>query len=187
MQSLLNKLALIIVLAFVPYNLLAQETGDKGIFVSDTKVINTVVVSIEPEERVVVLKNKEGVLSPVKVGEEIKDFDKIEVGDKVNVEYYEKFEMFLAEPDEKMGVKVDNKMSIAPTIGEITTGKDSYEDISVIEEIEIDNRIVTLKNAQGELSQFNVEESVEGLDKLRIGDKIKSKYTREVRISLEKP
>lgn len=181
------KFAIALVLALVSNVLFAQTADDVKISISDTKVIITEVTSIDPEKRVVVLKNEDDELYSVKVIEEIKDFDQIEVGDKVRFEYYQLFEAFLAEPDEKLGVKIDNKMSISPTIREITTGKDSYEDISVIEEIDIDNRIVTLKNAQGELSQFNVEDSVEGFEKLKVGEKIKSIYTREVSISLEKP
>ena len=187
MQSLLNKLALVIVLTLVSYSLFAQETGDIGISVSDTKVIKTIVDSIEPQERVVVLKDKEGELYPVKVVEEIRDFDKIEVGDKVNLEYYEKFEILLADPDEKMGLNSESKLSNSSSIKQPTTGTDTYEYISMIEEIDIESRIVTLKSADGELDMLKVEDSVKGLEKLRVGDKIKSIYTRTITISLEKP
>ncbi|MCH7519952.1 MAG: hypothetical protein IH964_13135 [Candidatus Dadabacteria bacterium] len=187
MHSLLYKFVLVVVLALVPYNLFAQKTGDEGIFVSDTKVINTSIVSIEPKERIVVLKDKDGELYPIKVVEEIIDFDKIEVGDKVRLEYYEKFEVSLADPDEKMGVIVDSKLSVSSSIKQMTTGEDIYEDISVIEEIDIGNRVVTLKSADGESLTLKVENSVKGLEKLKIGDKIKSIYTRKVTISLEKP
>jgi len=185
MNSLLYKFAIALVLVLAPFKLFAQTADDVGFSVSDTKIIITSVVSIEPKERVVVLKDKDGELYKVNVVEEIKDFDQIDVGDKVKLEYYQHFEVSLADPEEKIGVDVESSLSVSSSIHQLTTGKDIYEDISVIEEIDIENRVVTLKSADGESLTLKVEDSVGGLEKLKVGDKIKSIYTRTIIISLQ--
>jgi hypothetical protein len=62
MNSLLYKFAIALVLVLAPFKLFAQTADNVGFSVSDTKIIITSVVSIEPKERVVVLKDKDGEL-----------------------------------------------------------------------------------------------------------------------------
>ena len=185
MQSLLVKLSTIIVLIVVPYNLFAQD-NEQGIYVGNTKEVTTVVDSIKSDERIVVLKDDKGKLYPLTIGEDITDFDEIELGDKVRLEYAETFEMSVADTSEKLKDNISAEIQDTDSIKEFTTGKDVFVDISVIDKIDLENRIVTLKDKDGEEMSLQVDNSVKGLDKLRIGDKIKTVYTRTISISLEK-
>ena len=181
MPSLLIKLAVLMVLMIAPYNLIAQDKD--GIFVSDTKELTAKVDSINPDARIVVLKYDEGRLYKIKVGDDMKDFNQIEVGDKLKIEYSETFEVTLVDIDEKLTNKIDSEFHDATSIKEYTTGKDVFEDISEIEALDIESRIVTLKDKYGESMTLKIDDSVKGLERLKVGDKIKAIYTRTITIS----
>ena len=168
------------------FNIIAKESVDEGIFVTDVKVVESTIVSIDPKERTIVLRDDQGQEYPVKVIPKIKDFANIEVGDMVRLEFNEKFEVYLASPEEKIGGSLESNLIVPNTIKQLTTGTDTYEEIYLVSNINIENRIVSLKKADGQTLTVKVDEDVKGLDKLKVDDKIKSIYTRTVNISLIK-
>ena len=184
-HSLLSAISLLIALIILSFHSQANGSEDDGIYVSNTKVIEATVDSVNAEKRTVVLRGKEGKLYPVEVGEEIKGLEEIEVGNKVRMEYSETFEMIPADPDEKLGAHFDAKYSGPSSAKELTTDVDVFEEVSQVEAIDIENRIVTLKGAEGDPVMLKVDESVKRLDEVKVGDKIKTRYTRSLTISVK--
>ena len=184
-NSLLSVISLIIALIILSCHPQANGSDDDGIYVSNTKVIETTVDSVNLPERIVVLRDKEGKLYPVEVGEEIKGLSEIEAGNKVRMEYNETFEMIPADPDEKLGAHFDTKYADPSSAKELTTDVDVFEEVSQVEAIDIENRIVTLKGADGDPVMLKVDDSVKRLDEVKVGDKIKTRYTRSLTISVK--
>jgi hypothetical protein len=83
------------------------------------------------------------------------------------------------------GAHFDAKYADPSSAKELTTDEDVFEEVSQVETIDIENRIVTLKGAEGDPVMLKVADSVKRLDEVKVGDKIKTRYTRSLTISVK--
>ena len=67
----------------------------QGVKVGRAVKVTAEVVAIDRVDRTVVLLGSKGNVVEVEVGHEARDFDQIEVGDQIKVEYYESVALFL--------------------------------------------------------------------------------------------
>ena len=66
----------------------AQAQDKPGIVLGDAVVITAKVEAIDKKDRAVALRGPAGNVFVVEVGDEVKNFKQIKVGDQVRVEYY---------------------------------------------------------------------------------------------------
>ena len=156
----------------------------KGVAARTIKTSATIVV-IEPATREVTLRRQDGQVTTVTLGDEVRNFDQLKVGDKVHVEYAQALALELkkgaggasasgsemakrAEPGQKPGGAVARQVTI----------------VAEVVKVDAKNRTVTLKGPKGNRVDLDVEDP-EQLKMVKAGDKIEAVYTEALAIKVE--
>lgn len=146
------------------------------------------VQDIDYKDRTVTLKGESGNVFTVKVGDEVKNFDQIKKGDHVTARYTELMAVGIRKPNEPPSAKEQESMTTAqpgekPAATKIRTTQVS----ATVENIDRDNREVTLKGPEGNIKKVKVGQDVKGFDKLKEGDQVVATYTEEFTIAVTSP
>ena len=166
----------------------ATTVKAQGVEVGDAVVLTAEVVAIDRVDRTLALLDPNGDVVAVEVGHAARNFDQIEIGDQVKVEYYESVALYVgkqgqkpeddaglvvarSKKGEKPGVVVAEAVDVSATITAINKKK----------------RKITLKGPDGKKFKTKVDKSVKALDTLKVGDSIHARYTEAIAISVEKP
>jgi len=158
----------------------------QGIESSNLVTITAEVYGIEKIDRTLWLIGPEKNVVEIDVSEDAKNFNQINIGDIVNISYYESLALYLGSPGELPDEKTGSLTVRAPE-GE-TPGGFSVEisDISAsVVSIDKENRYVTLKGPLGNSITTYVDESVKSFNKLKVGDIVHARYTKALAVDVE--
>ena len=164
----------------------AQE--GKGVELGEAVVITAEVLAIDKEDRILTLLGPKGNVVDLEVGEEARNFDQIEVGDQVKVEYYESVALYLGNPGTQP--EADAGMVVARSAkGEKPAGYavEAVDVAATVQAIDRTKRTVTLKGPEGNVITTKVDKSVKAFDTLKVGDSVHARFTEAIAISVEKP
>ncbi len=160
----------------------------QGVKVGGAVTITAEVVAIDRVDRTVALLGPRGNVVEVEVGHEARNFDQIEIGDRVKVEYYESVALYLGKKGQKpkataglvaaRSAKGDKPAGVVVEVVDIS---------AKVQAIDRKKRIVDLKRPDGKLVSTKVDESVKAFDTLKVGDSIHARITEAIAISVEKP
>lgn len=165
-----------------------MKKSDTGIEVSGTAMMTATVQALNVNERLVVLSDSAGVVQIVEAGPEVKNFDQIDIGDQVKVEFYESIALHLGEPDEEPGGGEAMVMMTAPKGDKPgMVAVDVVEVIATVEAIDKVNKKVKLKRPDGQIVTVTVDPSIGDLENIKVGDKIRARYTEALAISVTEP
>lgn len=173
-----------------PVPVVASTTTEKPGQVVDRAAVSAAarVVNVDQKTRVVTLKNAEGKIFEVQVGEEVRNLPQVKKGDDVVVTYYESLAITLrkpgeatprsavaetadrAEPGQKPGASMGRQTTVVATVVGLDKKKGT----------------VTLKGADGKVVTVAAREP-RRLEQVKVGDLIEAVYTEAVAISVEKP
>ncbi len=161
--------------------------AQQGIELNEVAVITAKVVAIDRADRHLTLRGSEGNDVTIEVGQAARNFDQIEIGDQVKVEYYESVALYLGKQGEKPDAAASQVVARAAK-GEKPAGVavETVDITATVQEIDKNNRTVTLKGPHGKLATIHVDKSVKGFDKLQKGDSIHARHTEAIAISVEK-
>jgi hypothetical protein len=176
-----------IVLALVMGGL-TTAVAQEGVVLGNGVVMTAEIVGIDRVDRTLDLRGPEGGVVMVEVSHSARNFDQIEVGDQVKVEYYESVALYLGQRGQKPKV-AGGMVSARSPKGDKPEGL-AVEAIDVsakVAAIDKKNRSVTLELANGKKVTSRVDQSVEAFDKLKKGDLIHACITEAIAISVEKP
>ena len=164
------------------------NVGAQGVELGGGVSITAEVVAIDRVDRTLALLGPEGNVVDVEVGYEARNFDQIEIGDQVKVEYYRSVVLYLGKHGQKPGVtpglvtarskKGDKPAGVAVEVVDVS---------AKVKAIDKKKRTVTLELADGKKVTTNVDKSVKAFDTLKVGDSINARYTEAIAISVEKP
>ncbi len=147
--------------------------------------IEATVESIDRSTRQVSLKNVQGEIIDLTLDEDAGRLDDIDKGDRVSIEYLEAVTIEVFGADE-----IEPGAASAVVAAETEAGEKPAalvaEQVSLvvtIEEIDLENELVTLKNMDGELKTVSPEYP-ENLKKVKVGDRVKITYTTAVGFSV---
>jgi len=160
----------------------------QGVELGDGVVLTAEVVGIDRVDRTVVLRGPKGKVVAVEVSHAARNFDQIEVGDQVKIEYYESVALYLGQRGQKP--KASAGMVVARAAKGAMPAGVAVEAVDVsatVQAIDRPNRTVTLKGPDGKLVTTKVDQSVKAFATLKVGDSIHARYTEAVAISVEKP
>jgi hypothetical protein len=167
----------------------AQQTTAPPRTVEQTVEKTAVVTAVDKEKRQVTLKNEAGETNTIDVGDEVKRFDEIAVGDTVRAKYTVGITSELRAPTEEEKaepfVAVEGggvaDASAAPGAGAARV----FRVVATIESINKDESTVQLKGPSG--NSFVVEVQDKSLlDKPKVGDTVVITAAESVVLSLEK-
>src|SRR5688572_24979078 len=101
MKTRLFTLILTLTLAAVLVLDMATIASAQGIELGDGEVITAEVVGIDRVDRTLMLLESGGNVVELEVSHAARNFDQIEVGDQVKIEYYESVALYLGERGQK--------------------------------------------------------------------------------------
>jgi hypothetical protein len=184
MTILLSALSLVACLALqMPMHVRAQ-----GVELGDGVVVTAEVAAIDRVDRTLTLVGPEGNVVAIEVSHAARNFDQIEVGDRVKVEYYESVALYIGpkgqKPDATAGMVVARSAKGEKPAGVAVEAVDVAANVEAIDK---KKRTVTLKLPDGKKVTTRVDQSVEAFDTLKVGDSIHARYTEAIAISVEKP
>jgi len=158
----------------------------KGIELGDGITITAKVVGIDKADRTLTLLGSEGNVVTLEVGQEARNFDQIEIGDQLKVEYYESVALYLGKHGQKPDASAGTVVARSPK-GDKPAGVivETVEASAMIKSIDKEKRTITLKLPDGTMVTTNVDESVKTFDTLKVGDSINARYTEAIAISVE--
>jgi len=160
----------------------------QGVELGDGVVITAEVVAIDKVDRTLTLLGPQGNVVSLEVGHAARNFDQIEIGDQVKVEYYESVALYLGKhgqkPDASEGLVAARSKKGDKPAGVVVEAVDVS---ATIKSINKKKRTVTLKLLDGKTVTTKVDKSVKAFDTLKKGDSIHARYTEAVAISVEKP
>lgn len=155
-------------------------------FVDETTEASATIMDIEPETRRLSLRTEDGREFSVQAGEEVARFDELEVGDTVNVTYYEALaaEITTAPPGEDAAL-IDTGQ--APVGGPAGRGVGMvYTAIVTIDDVDTETNIVSFTDPNGEPREILVQrpqmqQFIAGLSE---GDRVRVTYGEALAISV---
>jgi hypothetical protein len=161
--------------------------AQQGVELSEVAVMTAKVVAIDKVDRHVTLRRPDGSDVTIEVDKAAQNFDQIELGDQVKVEYYESVALYLGQHGQKPGATAGiaaarSAKGEKPAVVAVET----VDIAATVQEINREKRTVTLKGPHGKLLTIKVDKSVTGYDKLKKGDSIHVRHTEAVAISVEK-
>jgi hypothetical protein len=161
----------------------AQGTG-----LGDGVVITAEVIGIDRVDRTLMLLGPEGNVVELEVSHAARNFDQIEVGDQVKVEYYESVLLYLGERGQKPEIFA-GLVAMRSDKGEDSGGTvvEAVDVSTTVQAIDRTKRTVTLKGPDGKSITAEVDPSVNAFDTLKVGDAVHARYTEATAISVETP
>jgi hypothetical protein len=162
--------------------------AQEGIELGNAVVLTAEVVGIDRVDRTLGLLGPDGDVVEVEVSYKARNFDQIEIGDKVKVVYYESVALYMGNPGENPEVTAGLVAARSPE-GDKPAGVavEAVDVSATIMKINEKKRKVTLKLPDGKKVKTKVDKSVKGFDSLKVGDSVHVRYTQAIAISVEKP
>ena len=159
-----------------------------GVKRTATAVATAEVVALDRADRNVTLKGPRGNVVVIEAGDEVKNFDQIEVGDMVKVTYMESVAVYIGEPgfmpEAKAGVMAGRAAEGEKPAGAVVEAVDVAASVMTIDR---NAREVMLLLADGSTTTVDVHPDLdETFKKLQIGDKVHARITRAFAISVER-
>jgi len=181
--------AVLLALPLVQSTMAQEEAGEKPSFVeSDLVEAEATVEAINKEKRLVVLRRSDGKAVTVEAHDRVRNFDQIEIGDKVVVEYYESVAVYVTGPGQEPSASEISEVGVAPKGEKPGIGAvDTIKVTATVEDINYKTRKVTLKGPEGNTVTIKVPESRKNLENVKKGDTVVMRYTEAVAISVRKP
>lgn len=183
-------LLMLIITIFFYMNSGSISHAAEGVGVTATSAVKTSaeVVAIEKETRTLTLLGTNGKTVTLKVGSVARNFDQIEIGDQLNVEFYGAVARYLGKPGSEPSAELESVMARSPK-GDKPAGVliETIDISAIVQAIDRTNRTLTLKGPEGKVKTIKVDDFIKAFDSLKVGDNIHVQYTEAMAISVEKP
>lgn len=164
----------------------SKVPAGEGVELGEVSVITVNVVGIDKKDRTLTLRGPQGDVVTVEVTDDVRNFDQIEVGDKVKVTYYEAVAVYFGEHGTQPKADAGAVFARAPKGAKPGAYAVGAVDVSAtVQAINKAKRTVTLKGPDGDEVIVAVDESMKEFDNLRVGDTIHVRYTEAIAISVE--
>jgi Cu/Ag efflux protein CusF len=169
-------------------NINPETTSPRMVF-SETNHFRGTVESINHLTRKITLKRPDGSTFKVAVGDDVKNFSHIKKGDDVDAVYYQSVALALGKPGETLAPTSTSEMLIRRGPGQKPGGVAmTVTDVSAtVQDVDRENREVTLKEADGDVVKVKVDPSVGNLEQIKKGDQITASRTEALAVSVEAP
>jgi ribosomal 50S subunit-recycling heat shock protein len=147
--------------------------------------LSATVTAVNQATREVTLKDAEGNEVAITVGEEVKNLPQVEVGDQVEIAYYESINIEVLGPGQaELGATAMSALETAEP-GQKPAGKMASElsVVATIDAIDKDAETVTLTGPEGNSKTVKVRNPA-NLEKVAVGDQVMITLTRAVAVDV---
>jgi hypothetical protein len=157
--------------------------------VSNVATVTAQVVTVDKDARLITLRREDGILFDVYAGAEVRNFDQVEAGDTLRVNYEERLAASLR-PAEEGPAPARAALAAARTEPGSKPGAGIGLTVSVrvkIESIDLEHDIVVFSLASGELvaHRLATDEGRTFVKGLKLGDTVQLDYTQALAIGIE--
>jgi len=164
----------------------AVATGPGKAVVGETVKTSATIVAIDAASRGITLKRQDGKVITTTLGEEVRNFEQLKVGDKVTAEYSQALALEL-----KKGGGSTPAISGGDTLkraeqGQKPGGK-AVRTVAVLADVvavDAKYKVVTLKGPAGNIVELVVEDP-EQLKNIKKGDQVQALYTESLVLKVE--
>jgi hypothetical protein len=163
---------------------IGESAPGKAVLARRTKATATVEL-IDLAQRHVILKGPSGKVIPLTVGPEVRNLDKIKVGDRVAVEYLEALSLTLKKDGKELRGRKDTESGVRSAPGE-SPGAAVAQQIDVTAEViavNPKNQTLTLRGPK-QVVDLMVRDP-EQFKLVKVGDHIQAVYTEALALALE--
>jgi hypothetical protein len=162
------------------------QTGNPEMGAATVITANATVAAINQETREVTLQGADGEEITITASDQVRNLPQVEVGDRVQVTYYESVNVELLGRDHDMPPATEIAAMDTAAPGEKPGGVMGRElsVVATIEEINKDNETVTLKGPEGNTRTVKVRNPA-NLEKVAVGDDIMITLTRSVAVDVK--
>jgi hypothetical protein len=186
--ELISKVSFI--LAILPVLVFSgcATTSKPGAVVVEQITHTATVVKIDSAKRVVTLKKEDGSMQSYVLGDDVKNFNQIKVGDVVNSSVIESVAVFVRKSNEQPDATVSKSISVAPKgdkPGIVMT--DTFEVVARVTAIDLDKGLITINSADGATKTFPIDKSVKNFKNIKAGDDVILNVTVAMIIAVEAP
>jgi len=152
----------------------------------ESMTVTATVEAIDKTGRMVTLKTSDGRSITMDVGEGVKRFDALKVGDRVKGTYYENV-VFVIEQPGAPPVTFDDNIALTPGPGTKPGGTlaRQVKAAGTIEDVQRETGAVTVRGDRGRVISFKVRDP-KVLERLKKGDRIDVTYTAALLVNVEK-
>jgi Cu/Ag efflux protein CusF len=171
----------------------AQTTGSSSVTTApgSAKAVQTskataTVTAIDPATRTVTLQRADGRLIDIHAGDEVKNFDKIKVGDKVTAEYTQALSLDLKKGAVGAAKRTESTTDVARAPGEGKPSASVGSKVTVLADVVAVNekdKVVTLRGPEGHFVDLKVQDPAQ-LKRIKAGDQVQAVYTEALAISV---
>jgi len=159
-----------------------------GVELGDVVVVTATVLAIDKQDRILTLLGPKKNVVDLEVGEEVRNFDQVKVGDQLRIEYYESVALYLGkpgtQPEEDAGLVVARSAKGEKPGGYAVGAVDVSASVVGIDK---KKRTLTLKLPEGNVVTTTVDKSVQAYETLKVGDAIHARLTKAIAVSVENP
>jgi hypothetical protein len=168
-----------------------------GVVFANVIATQATVADVNKTDRTLTLRTDDGREVVVKAGPEVRNFDQIQKGDKVNAQYHEATAIFVRKPEAAAGAmsgaaqqpavsRVESVEVAKP--GEKPGGAvtNVTQITAKVEDIDYSNREVTLRGPEGKLRTIKVGDRVQNLQNIKKGDEVVLRHTEALAIVVAK-
>jgi Cu/Ag efflux protein CusF len=185
MKRFITRLALpvLALLIALPGISLAQEPVKHE---KDTVTVKATIDAIDHDTRVVTLKDKDGKITQITAGPEVRRFDELKVGDVVTFVINESVVYTIRKPGESVPPdKKDDPAIVRDAAAKPGGSKTTQETKTVtIKAIDPKTSAVTIQTEDGKTSTHKVNDK-NIVKNIKVGDRVVIIYTKAVAISIE--
>ncbi len=165
-----------------------QAAERPGLVLGEAIAVTATVQALNKADRTVVLAAHDGSVHEVEVDQAVENFDQIEIGDEVKVEFYQALALALGEPGTPMTEGAQSMIEVAqPGDKPKLTGVEVVDVIATVSAIDKEARTATLTGPLGNSVTITADESMKEFDNVKVGDKVQARYIEAIAISVTKP
>lgn len=152
---------------------------------TQTRSVTATVTEVDVAKRTLTVKGPDGQLHPMAAGPEVRNLDKVKVGDSMVVRYRESLSLTLKKDGKELpgatgGVAVARAASGAQPAGGVMGGVEIIANVTAMDD---KTQIVTLKGAERTV-EMHVKDPAQ-YKLIKVGDQIQAVYTQELAIAIE--
>ncbi len=158
----------------------------KGVVIEEAIRLSVTVLSVDKQDRSIVVKTPDGDAKKIELTEDVKNFDQIKTGDELVVEVYSALAMQLAKPGEEFTDTASGMVAVAqPGEKPKMVAVDMVEVLARITGIDRATRELTVTGPLGNSVTLQVPENVKKFDELKVGDEVNARYVEAFALSVQ--
>lgn len=156
-----------------------------AIVVGSTIRASAEVVAIDLPSRKVSLKDQDGKVSEIVVGEEVKNLPQVKVGDRVVAQYGRALSVKLKKgPGLRITEEKSDSASAAPGEKPAAAATSEIHFVADVVKVSSKSRKITIKGAKGRLYELAIKDP-EVLSQIKVGDQVEGTYLQVLSIGVQ--